>query len=84
MNESSRPTFLGKTAIAGVGYTPITRSSGVSVLALAVSACRNAIADAGLSASDVDGIVTFSLLESFGLRAGGGGRAGRPAAWLCR
>ena len=79
MSESSRPTFLGKTAIAGVGYTPITRSSGVSVLALAVSACRNAIADAGLSASDVDGIVTFSLLnDSVYAQAVAAGLGGQP------
>jgi acetyl-CoA acetyltransferase len=49
-------------AIAGVGYTEVTRSSGRSVLALAREACRRAVEDAGLTAADVDGIASFSLL----------------------
>lgn len=56
-----RPSFLGKTAIAGVGYTPLTKNSGVTVTNLATTACRNAVLDAGLKPSDVDGIVTFSM-----------------------
>jgi len=56
-----RPSFLGKTAIAGVGYTPLTKNSGVSVGNLATTACRNAVLDAGLEPEDVDGIVTFSM-----------------------
>jgi acetyl-CoA acetyltransferase len=58
-----RPPFLGDTAIAGVGYTPLTKASGVSVLNLATEACRAALDDAGLPASELDGIVTFSLFE---------------------
>jgi acetyl-CoA acetyltransferase len=73
-----RPTFLGHTAIAGVGYTPITRESGVSVLELAVTACRNAVDDAGLRVEEIDGIVTYSLLNDsvYGqaVAAGLGGR----------
>jgi acetyl-CoA acetyltransferase len=56
-----RPSFLGRTAIAGVGYTPMTKNSGVSVLNLATTACRNAIEDCGLEPKDIDGIVTFSM-----------------------
>jgi acetyl-CoA acetyltransferase len=59
----SRPSFLGGTAIAGVGYTPLTKSSGVSVLSLATTACRNAVEDCGLEPKDVDGIVTFSMFN---------------------
>jgi acetyl-CoA acetyltransferase len=58
-----RPSFLGRTAIAGVGYSPITRDSGVSVHELAVTACSQAVEDCGLRAEDVDGIVTYSLLN---------------------
>jgi acetyl-CoA acetyltransferase len=56
-----RPSFLGRTAIAGVGYTEITKASGESVLSLATRACRAALDDAGLATSELDGIVSFSL-----------------------
>lgn len=58
-----RPSFLGDTAIAGVGYTALTKDSGVSVLNLATEACRGALDDAGLAAAEIDGIVSFSLFE---------------------
>ncbi|MDX3909578.1 MAG: acetyl-CoA acetyltransferase [Sphingobium sp.] len=63
MSASGRPSFLGRTAITGVGYTPLSRDSGMSVHALAVMACRAALDDCGLKPSDVDGIVTYSLLN---------------------
>src|SRR4029077_10162828 len=56
-----RPAFLGRTAVAGVGFTDLTKSSGATVGKLALSACRDALADCGLPASEVDGIVSFSL-----------------------
>ncbi len=56
-------SFQGNTAIAGVGYTPLSRNSGQSVLSLAVEACRSAINDAGLDPGEVDGIASFSLLN---------------------
>jgi acetyl-CoA acetyltransferase len=59
----ARPSFLGKTAVAGVGYTELTKASGVTVLNLATQACQVALEDAGLDAADVDGIVSFSLFE---------------------
>lgn len=55
--------FLGRTAIAGVGYTDFTRDSGVGVLSLAVEACRAAVEDAGLETSEVDGVASFRFLE---------------------
>ena len=58
-----RPSFLGRTAIAGVGYTDLSRASGRSVLSLAIEACSAAVSDAGVSPRDVDGIVTYSLLN---------------------
>jgi acetyl-CoA acetyltransferase len=48
-------------AIAGLGYSELSRDSGRSVLALADEACRAAIADAGVALEDVDGVVSFSL-----------------------
>lgn len=44
-------------AITGIGETAYTRASGMSDLALAVIACQHALADAGISAAEVDGVV---------------------------
>lgn len=46
----------GKVAIAGVGFSQIARDTGRSEGSLAVEACKNALADAGLTIDDVDGI----------------------------
>jgi 17-hydroxy-3-oxo-4-pregnene-20-carboxyl-CoA lyase len=52
----------GRTAaIAGIGATGFTKDSGRSELGLAVEAVGAALADAGLSPSDVDGLVTFTM-----------------------
>jgi acetyl-CoA acetyltransferase len=48
-------------AVAGVGYSAFSRESGRTVLALAREACLATVDDAGLAATDVDGIVSFSL-----------------------
>ena len=53
-----------KAAIAGIGWTRYSRDSGVSVLSLAAEACKKAIEDAGLSVSDVDGVVTHNMSDS--------------------
>lgn len=58
-----RPSFLGKTAIVGVGFSPITRRSGHGVLDLAVEACRAAAEDAGVPISQIDGIASFRFME---------------------
>ncbi len=46
-----------KTAVVGVGQTEFSRDSGRSVLSLATEASLKAIADAGLTVADIDGIV---------------------------
>ena len=46
-----------RCAIAGIGATEFSRNSGRSVLSLATEASLAALADAGLSPADVDGIV---------------------------
>jgi len=48
-------------AIAGIGATEFSRDSGRSELRLAVEASLSALADAGLSPSDVGGLATFTL-----------------------
>jgi acetyl-CoA acetyltransferase len=50
----------GKAAIVGIGATEFSKASGRSELSLACESVSAAIADAGLSPSDVDGMVTFS------------------------
>lgn len=58
MNASSRTA-----AIVGVGYTEFSRASGRSVLDLAHAACADALADAGISANDVDGVGSFMVMH---------------------
>ncbi|MFK4038506.1 thiolase C-terminal domain-containing protein [Nonomuraea wenchangensis] len=56
--------FRNATAIAGVGYTPFTKNSGASTLTLACRAVLAALADAGLTADDVDGLATHRVGDS--------------------
>lgn len=52
------------TAVVGIGRTPFTRNSGRTTLAMAVDACRQALNDAGLTVTDVDGMLTFLANDS--------------------
>jgi acetyl-CoA acetyltransferase len=52
---------LKDTAIVGIGATEFSKDSGRSELQLAAEAVREALSDAGLSPSDVDGLVTFTM-----------------------
>ncbi len=54
-------TLKDKAAIVGVGHTEYSRDSGRSEMTLAVEAIRNAVADAGLKCSDIDGIAKYSM-----------------------
>ena len=56
MIEPSR-ALRDTCAIAGIGNSRLGKVPGVSSLDLLVEAMRNAIADAGVKASDIDGIV---------------------------
>jgi acetyl-CoA acetyltransferase len=51
----------GAAAIAGIGATEFSKDSGRSELQLAAEAVRAALTDAGLTPSDLDGLVTFSM-----------------------
>ena len=53
--------LAGKTAIAGIGQTELSKDSGRTEMRLAVEASALALADAGLSPKDVDGFSTFSM-----------------------
>lgn len=54
-------SLRGKAAVAGIGATEFSKESGRSELQLSVEAVLAALADAGLSAADVDGLVTFTM-----------------------
>lgn len=49
-----------KCVVSGIGETSYTRSSGKSEIALQMEASLKAIADAGLSPKDIDGIIPYS------------------------
>lgn len=51
-------------AIAGVGESDRSRQSGKTTLRLAMEAGRQAMADAGLGPTDVDGILSYHDLDS--------------------
>ncbi len=53
--------LAGRAAIAGIGQTEFSKESGRTELQLACECVLAALEDAGLSASDVDGLVTFTL-----------------------
>jgi acetyl-CoA acetyltransferase len=72
-------TLRDKYAIAGIGYTRYSRDSGTTVLALALEACRNAVADAGLAFEEVDGVVSYHMGDSVPAMAVATG-LGLPAA----
>ena len=54
----------GTTAIAGIGATDFSKQSGRSELQLSAEATLDALADAGLTPGDVDGLVTFTMDNS--------------------
>ena len=58
---TSMEGFKDRSAIVGVGESDYSRDSGRTELALAVDAAQKAIADAGLSPKDIDGIVKFTV-----------------------
>lgn len=51
----------GQAAIVGIGATDFSKNSGRSELRLAAEAVLDALADAGLSPTDVDGLTTFTM-----------------------
>ena len=63
--ETSAPQYLrGKYAICGIGETTYRRGSDQSTRSLASWAVGNAIADAGMTAADVDGMLSYSNNDS--------------------
>ncbi|MGD6744373.1 lipid-transfer protein [Streptomyces sp. BH106] len=61
MSVRGKDRLGGQAAIVGIGATEFSKDSGRSELKLAVEAVHAALDDAGLSPSDVDGLVTFTM-----------------------
>src|SRR6201987_855358 len=58
--DATTPKYLrDKYAVVGVGETTYTRGSGRTTRALGTWAVRNAILDAGLKPSDIDGMLSY-------------------------
>jgi acetyl-CoA acetyltransferase len=55
------PKFPEQAAIVGIGESDYSWDSGRTETQLAVAAARSALADAGLNAAELDGIMRFSL-----------------------
>jgi acetyl-CoA acetyltransferase len=63
--DATSPKHLrDKYAIVGIGETTYTRGSGKTTRALGTWAVRNAIEDAGLKPSDVDGMLSYQSGDS--------------------
>jgi acetyl-CoA acetyltransferase len=64
IEATSAPHLRDRYAITGVGETGYVRGSGRTTRALATSAIRDAMADAGLRPGEVDGMLSYSLLDA--------------------
>jgi acetyl-CoA acetyltransferase len=58
------PSFAGRAAVVGVGWTPFSRASGVTVGELAAQCVTDAVADAGLELDQVDGLLSYAMNDS--------------------
>jgi acetyl-CoA acetyltransferase len=54
-------TLAGSTAVVGIGQTEFSKAAGRSETQLASEAIVAALADAGLSVADVDGLVSYTI-----------------------
>src|SRR4029077_6868598 len=63
--------FEDKSAITGIGASRLGRRLMVPPLSLTVDACEAAIADAGLTLDDIDGLSTYPGLDIAGMGEGG-------------
>jgi len=63
--------FEDQVALTGVGQSRVGRRLMVDPLSLTVDACLEAIADAGLDLSDIDGLSTYPGPQGAGMTEGG-------------
>jgi acetyl-CoA acetyltransferase len=58
---ADRRYLSGRSAIAGIGATEFSKSSGRTELQLAVECVTTACDDAGISPTEIDGLVTYTV-----------------------
>ena len=58
---SDNKFLSGKTAVVGLGATEFSKDSGRSEIQLGVEAISMALADAGLSIDEVDGMASYTM-----------------------
>ena len=63
--------FEDKSAITGIGASRLGRRLMVPPLSLTLEACEAAVADAGLTFDDIDGLSTYPGLDIAGMGEGG-------------
>jgi acetyl-CoA acetyltransferase/uncharacterized OB-fold protein len=69
----TRDRFEHRAVLAGIGRSAIGRRLMVDPLSLAVDACLAAVADAGLTLEDIDGLSTYPGPVGMGMSEGGVG-----------
>ncbi|HMF04992.1 MAG TPA: OB-fold domain-containing protein [Acidimicrobiia bacterium] len=67
----SSERFEHRVVLSGVGRSAIGRRLMVDPLSLAVDACQAAVADAGLTLDDIDGLSTYPGTSAGGISEGG-------------
>ncbi len=82
------PKFEDKVAITGIGASQIGRRLPQSELALTIDACLSAVADAGLTLADIDGLCGYPGSDGLPGTSKGGVRAVEQVlrinpAWHC-
>ena len=67
----TKDKFEDRAAITGIGMSRIGRRQMVPPLSLTIDACEAAVADAGLTFDDIDGLSTYPGLDIAGMGEGG-------------
>ena len=67
----TKEKFEDAAAITGIGMSKIGRRLMVPPLSLTIDACEAAVADAGLTFDDIDGLSTYPGLDIAGMGEGG-------------
>ena len=67
----TREKFEDAAAITGIGASRLGRRLMVPPLSLTIEACEAAIADAGLTLADIDGLSTYPAMDMMGMGEGG-------------
>jgi acetyl-CoA acetyltransferase/uncharacterized OB-fold protein len=82
----TREKFEEHSAITGIGASRLGRRLMVPPLSLTIEACEAAVADAGLTFEDIDGLSTYPGLDIAGMGEGGvnalEGALGLKPTWI--